>query len=119
MLFPFFRWCAVQLSSTPPHALGHTATRPRTVEQYRPRSGLSSSLWSRLLGVRSIDAAGGTFRIQPWWILLPAARKSLFLLPGRVHRKGEVRRSVEPFRSPHRRAESKHLYRFRLVSAQL
>lgn len=40
-------------------------------------------------GVRSIDVAGGTFRLQPWWVLLPAARKSLFLLPGRVHRKGK------------------------------
>src|SRR5699024_9859210 len=40
-------------------------------------------------GVRSIDVAGGTFRIQPWWVLLPAARKSLFLLPGQEHREGK------------------------------
>src|SRR5699024_6308855 len=35
------------------------------------------------------DVAGGAFSLQPWWVLLPAARKSLFLLPGRVHRKGK------------------------------
>src|SRR5699024_5266386 len=78
---PFFRWCVVQLSSTPPHALGHTATRPRTVERYRARSGLSfpfsQGLWC------SIDR-------RCWWDfqdsalvgLAPSSEKIAFLAAG-------------------------------------
>src|SRR5699024_1839065 len=85
------------------------------------RSSLPSPLWSRLLGVRSISrrCCGWGFQSSALVGLAPGSEEIAFLAAGAGASQRKGRRSVEPFRSPHRRTESKHLYRFRLVSAQL